>query len=122
LASVFARVRFTVAPLAETARNTWQGCCPVKIVESMAAGTPVLASDLAVSRELITHGENGWLAAAGDRRAWALGLERLFSDRVLRDRLAAAAIFTAREHFCQAIAHEELNTVFRLAAGMGVTG
>jgi hypothetical protein len=49
-------------------------------------------------------------------------LERLFSDRVLRDRLAAAAIFTAREHFCQAIAHEELNTVFRLAAGMGVTG
>ena len=121
LASVFARVRFTVAPLAETARNTWQGCCPVKIVESMAAGTPVLASDLAVSRELITHGENGWLAAAGDKRAWALGLERLFLDRALRDRLAAAAIFSARDNFCQAIAHEELNTVFRLAAGMGVT-
>lgn len=121
LASVFARVRFTVAPLAETARNTWQGCCPVKIVESMAAGTPVLASDLAVSRELIRHGEDGWLEAAGDRRAWALALEKLFGDAALRDTLAAAAKRTARDNFCQAIAHEKLNTVFRLAAGMGVT-
>jgi glycosyltransferase involved in cell wall biosynthesis len=122
LAGVFARLRFTVAPLAETARNTWQGCCPVKIVESMAAGTPVLASDLAVSRELIRHGEDGWLAAPGDKRAWALGLERLFSDAALRDTLAAAAFSRARETFSQSIAHNLLCAEFRRTAGMGVWG
>jgi len=116
LAGVFARLRFTVAPLTETARNTWQGCCPVKIVESMAAGTPVIASDLAVSRELIRDGVDGLLVPAGDRRAWALALERLFLDAGLRDKLAANAFLTARDHFSQPIAHEQLSAVFRAAA------
>ena len=116
LAGVFAGLRFTVAPLAETARNTWQGCCPVKIVESMAAGTPVIASDLAVSRELIHDGENGLLAAPGDGRAWALAMERLFRDSAFRDRLAANAFSTARDNFSRSIAHERLNGVFRAAA------
>lgn len=117
LAGIYARLRFTVAPLAETARNTWQGCCPVKIVESMAAGTPVIASDLEVSRELIRHGENGLLAAPGDKRAWALAVEKLFSDGALRDTLSAASFFAAREHFCQRTAHELLNAVFQRTGG-----
>lgn len=124
LAVVFARLRFTLAPLTETARNTWQGCCPVKMVESMAAGTPVIASDLAVCRELVRHGEDGWLVPAGDRRAWALAMDRLFHDTPLRDKLAANAFLTAREHFSQPIAHEQLNAVFRAAAEarpLGVT-
>ncbi|MBI2689085.1 MAG: glycosyltransferase [Acidobacteria bacterium] len=122
LAAVMARLRFTVAPLAETSRNTRQGCCPVKIVESMAAGTPVLASDLAVSRELIRHGENGWLAAPGDRRAWALAIERLFRDHELRDTLSATAKQSARDYFSQAIAHEQLTAVFRRVAAARITG
>lgn len=117
LAAVMARLRFTTAPLAETARNTWQGCCPVKIVESMAAGTPALASDLAVSRELIRHGHDGWLAPPADRRAWALALERLFADRPLRDTLAANAHRTAREHFAQPVAHDLLSAAFHAAIG-----
>ena len=102
----------------ETARNTWQGCCPVKIVESMAAGTPVIASDLAVSRELIRDGENGLLAAPGDKRIWALAMERLFHDSALRDRLAANAFSTARDRFSQSTAHEQLSAVFHAAAAV----
>jgi glycosyltransferase involved in cell wall biosynthesis len=110
LAGVFGKLRFTVAPLAETARNTWQGCCPIKIVESMAAGTPVLASDLEVSRELIRHGENGWLAPPGDRRTWALAMERLFVDDELQTRLAGGARAAARP---QAATHQRLRSLFR---------
>lgn len=51
----------TVAPLTACARNLEQGCAPLKILESMAAGVPVVASDLPPVRELIRHGENGWL-------------------------------------------------------------
>jgi glycosyltransferase involved in cell wall biosynthesis len=51
----------SVAPLTDTPRNTLQGCAPLKIVESMAAGVPVVASDVPPVRELIAHRENGWL-------------------------------------------------------------
>lgn len=120
LAGVFARLRFTTAPLVETARNTWQGCCPIKIVESMAAGTPVIASDLAVSRELIRDGEDGLLAAPGDRRAWAQAMERLFTNEELRARLQAGARCTAEARFTQVAAHERLREEFRLASRYSV--
>lgn len=113
LAGIFAALRFTVAPLAETARNTWQGCCPVKIVESMATGTPVLASDLEVCRELIRHGETGWLAPAGNKRAWAIALEHLFSDAAAIGAISSAARSAASG---QQAAHDALAEVFRTVA------
>lgn len=51
----------SVAPLTDCPRNTVQGCAPLKILESMASGTAVVASDVPPVRELIRHGENGWL-------------------------------------------------------------
>lgn len=43
----------SIAPLTDCSRNNQQGCCPLKIVESMAAETPIIASNLAVVRELL---------------------------------------------------------------------
>ena len=43
----------SIAPLTDCPRNNQQGCCPLKILESMAAGTPIVASNLAVVRELV---------------------------------------------------------------------
>lgn len=117
LAALLPKLRFTVAPLADTPRNTLQGCCPVKIVESMAAGTPVIASDLAVSRELIRHDVDGWLVAPGDARAWAFAMERLLTDTLLRDRLAAGARRTAAERFARRGIHDRLRAAFRAAGG-----
>ena len=51
----------TVAPLVECSRNLEQGCAPLKILESMAAAIPVVASDLPAVRELITNNVNGRL-------------------------------------------------------------
>lgn len=51
----------SVAPLTECARNVEQGCAPLKILESMAAGVPVVASDLPAVRELMRDGEHGRL-------------------------------------------------------------
>jgi glycosyltransferase involved in cell wall biosynthesis len=58
----------SVAPLTGCARNVDQGCAPLKILESMAAGTPVVASGLPAVRELMTDGAHGRLVAA-DRPA-----------------------------------------------------
>jgi glycosyltransferase involved in cell wall biosynthesis len=53
----------SLAPLRDCSRNVSQGCAPLKVLESMASGVPVLASDLPVVRELMDDGEQGLLAA-----------------------------------------------------------
>ncbi|HUO70571.1 MAG TPA: glycosyltransferase family 4 protein [Solirubrobacteraceae bacterium] len=53
----------SLAPLRDCSRNAVQGCAPLKIIESMAAGVPVVASDLPAVRELIVDGEHGRLVA-----------------------------------------------------------
>lgn len=105
LAGAISKMRFTTAPLTETARNTYQGCCPVKVIESMAAGVPVLASDLAVTRELIVHGENGMLAEPGDLRAWSHALRAMFAKP--NSRIAAPPRYSWHE------IHGKLRKVFR---------
>ena len=51
----------SAAPLTACPRNLDQGCAPLKILESMAAGTPVVASDLPAVREIL--GDDGRLVA-----------------------------------------------------------
>jgi glycosyltransferase involved in cell wall biosynthesis len=51
----------SLAPLTECERNLVQGCCPIKIIESMAAGVPVIASNMPVTQELLEHNVTGWL-------------------------------------------------------------
>lgn len=51
----------SLAPLTECERNLVQGCCPIKIIESMAAGVPVIASNMPVTQELLEHNITGWL-------------------------------------------------------------
>ncbi|MCP5053281.1 MAG: glycosyltransferase family 4 protein, partial [bacterium] len=52
----YKRASFTVAPLTRCSRNELQGCSPLKIIESMSVGTPVIASRLAVCSEIVGHG------------------------------------------------------------------
>ncbi len=49
------RSHAALALLALNDRNLDQGCCPLKILEAMAAGVPVIATDLPVVRELGPH-------------------------------------------------------------------
>lgn len=51
----------SVAPLTECARNLDQGCSPLKILESMSSGVPVVASDLPAVRELMVDRVHGRL-------------------------------------------------------------
>ena len=67
---------------------------PLKPLEAMAAGIPVLASDVGGLAELIDHGSTGLLFRADDAAAFLREAINLASDSALRARLGASA----REH------------------------
>jgi len=64
---------------------------PLKVFEAMAAGRPIVASDLPSSREVLRDGENALLVPPGDESALADAVRRLLSDSGLATRLARAA-------------------------------
>lgn len=53
---------------------------PMIMVEALAAGTPVLASEVGGVPELLGHGSAGWLTKAGDVGAWGEALQGLRDD------------------------------------------
>jgi glycogen(starch) synthase len=67
---------------------------PLKPLEAMAMGLPVLASDVGGLTELVTHGRTGLLFRAESAEAFVSEAIRLAADLELRRRLGAAA----REH------------------------
>jgi L-malate glycosyltransferase len=56
---------------------------PVSVLEAMACGVPVIASDLPSLREWITDGQNGLIIPPGDADALAKAISRLLADRDL---------------------------------------
>ncbi|HEY4420066.1 MAG TPA: MSMEG_0565 family glycosyltransferase [Pseudonocardia sp.] len=61
------------------------------VLEAMAAGLPVVASDLPVFREYLVDGETALLPPVGDDAALARAMRSLVHDGDLRDRLRGAA-------------------------------
>jgi glycosyltransferase involved in cell wall biosynthesis len=80
-----------VAPLTPNDRNLVQGCCPLKVLEAMATGTPVIASDMPVVRELGTDGEHFLLVKPGSAKAIKDAVLRLIQEPELAPHLAIAA-------------------------------
>ena len=64
---------------------------PMKLFEYMAAGVPIVASDLPSLREILRHGENAWLVRPGNPSALADGIRTLLADWNQAQRLAKRA-------------------------------
>jgi glycosyltransferase involved in cell wall biosynthesis len=60
------------------------------IMEAMAAGLPIVASDIPPNRELVVHNQTGYLAPVGDRVAFAQLAERLLVDPDLARQFGSA--------------------------------
>jgi glycosyltransferase involved in cell wall biosynthesis len=116
VAGWLAHAALSVAPLTGSPRNLDQGCSPLKIWESMAAGVPVVASDLPAVRELVTDPEHGRLVPP-DRPA-----ELARAIRVLLEYPDAARAMAHRgqrriaENFTWAHARSRLAAVYEIAA------
>jgi hypothetical protein len=74
------------------------GKCGLKVLQYMAAGLPVVANPVGMNREMIVHGETGYLAST--EAEWADAINTLAYDPALRRRMGAAARRMVTEKFC----------------------
>ncbi len=71
---------------------------PLKLFEYMAAGRPIVASDLPAIREVLTPDVHAVLVAPGNAAALAAGIRRVLSDPALGARLGSAAASAALDY------------------------
>lgn len=64
---------------------------PMKLFEAMAAGRPIIASNLPPLREILEHGKTALLVDPRDVEGWIRAIDMLRRDRVLAARLAQGA-------------------------------
>jgi glycosyltransferase involved in cell wall biosynthesis len=60
------------------------------LIEAMALGVPVIATDVGGPREIVRDGEEGLLLAPDEPREWAAAIRRLGEDEQLRARMGAS--------------------------------
>jgi phosphatidylinositol alpha-mannosyltransferase len=70
----------------------------VTLLEGMAAGLPIIASDIDGFREILTHGREGWLIDSADASLFAARLSELLESPSLRSRLGDAGQRTAQRY------------------------
>jgi glycosyltransferase involved in cell wall biosynthesis len=70
---------------------------PLKLYEYMAAGLPVIASDIGQIGRVIHNQIDGWLVSPGDAETLAAAIERLKQAPEVRKRLGMAARVKAQE-------------------------
>ena len=91
---------------------------PLKPLEAMAQGRLLVASDVGGHKELIRHGETGWLFRAGSAEALAGAVEQLLARRDQWPGLRAAGREFVERERCWAASVARYRPVFaRLALG-----
>jgi phosphatidylinositol alpha-mannosyltransferase len=96
------------------AAATGQESFGIALVEGMAAGLPVVATDIPGYREVVTDGVEGLLVPPRDPEALAAGLVRVLTDPELAVRLGRAGRERARS-FDWSIVVERLEELYRRA-------
>ena len=85
---------------------------PKSLLEAAACARPIVATDVPGCREIVKHGENGYLVPLGDSRALADALDTLLGDAELRRRMGAKSRLLVESQFQQAIVIEETLKVY----------
>ncbi len=69
--------------------DSWSpGKCGLKVLQYMAAGLPVVANPVGMNREMVIHGETGFLATSPEE--WSSAITKLAASPELRNKMGAA--------------------------------
>lgn len=87
------------SPLLDTERNREQGCFPLKLLEYLAHGLPVIASDVEANRLVLDEGRSALLFKANVVSSLAAVLRSVADDRSVLDRLRGDVHRTLARHW-----------------------
>jgi len=88
----------------------------ISVVEAMACGLPVLASNNGGLPEIVVEGETGHLLPPGEISAWREAIARVGGDGALLHRLGRAGRSRAEAEFTWAANAEKLEAIFTESA------
>ena len=92
---------------------SYQETAPMVIQEAMAAGVPVIASNIGGVPYQVEDGKTGFLVPPGDVEALADRLKTLLSDKAMREVFGAAAKLRAESEYRASIVARKTLDVYR---------
>jgi phosphatidyl-myo-inositol alpha-mannosyltransferase len=97
--------------------NTGGESFGIVTAEAMAAGVPIVASDIEAFRQVLRGGEAGELFTTGDPAELALAAGRLLDDPARRAELSAAALAAVASYDWSVVAREVLSVYETVVLG-----
>ena len=110
---------FNIGLMPLTSDRWSEGKCGFKALQYMALSIPVVASPVGVNREIIRHGQNGFLANTSEE--WLLYLGKLIKDRQLRQELGQKGRYTVTSRFSVEANADNFLALFRGLSGSSIT-
>jgi phosphatidylinositol alpha-mannosyltransferase len=86
----------------------------IVLLEAMASGVPIVASNIAGYRSVLTHDREGWLVEPGNEKAIAEAVIRLLGQSDKRKTMAAQGQRTAKQYDWKGIAPRILDYYMEL--------
>lgn len=88
-----------------------QGKCSYKLIQYMACGVPVVASQIGMNKEVVTEGENGFLVNTKDE--WLKALELYIQSPEMRLSHGLEGREKVKEKYCVQVTHKLLVKALR---------
>jgi len=101
--------------------SLWEGL-PTVIMEAMAVGVPVVATDIPGSREMISHKKNGWLVSPADSSSIVRAICELIENPLLRQEIGQAGKQSVKQYSIQEIVKYYLKLYETLLTGSNRNG
>jgi glycosyltransferase involved in cell wall biosynthesis len=95
--------------------SLWEGL-PMALIEAMASGLPIVATEVSGTKQVMIHGETGLLVAPGDVGALVSAIVAVLSDQARACAMGAAARDRVESAFSAKKQAEEHIALFRRAA------
>lgn len=92
--------------------SVWEGL-PMALLESMAAGCPVISTSVGGIPGALAHDTSGWLVPPREVAPLAEGIIRLLADAPSRQRLADAAFSTFERRYSAATMARQYEALYR---------
>lgn len=116
LAVLHAEHDVVLSPLTRCDRNVEQGCCPLKVLEALSSGTPLIASDLEVVRELCRNDEHALLVKPNSGKAIKDSILKLISTPAVASSLSRSGREHVEQQFDWQVAQARLCDLYERAA------